>query len=58
MNNGEYYAKLGYPALCRAARKVAENAIKDNTKIPIWENGKVIYISPEKYLKELTKCKI
>ncbi len=39
------YTVLGFKALQRAAVKVAENARKNNLKIPIWTNGKVEYLS-------------
>jgi len=52
MSKGEYYARLGYAALCRAALQVAERAKKENRKIPIWEDGRIVYgfptITPEK----------
>ncbi|MBW2016859.1 MAG: hypothetical protein JRH13_14860 [Deltaproteobacteria bacterium] len=41
------YAALGLRALKRAAEKVAENARKDGSKIPIWRNGRIEYIIPE-----------
>jgi len=41
------YAALGLQALRRAAQKVAENARKDGSKIPIWRNGRIEYIIPE-----------
>jgi len=34
------YAALGLQALRRAAQKVAENARKDGSKIPIWRKGR------------------
>jgi hypothetical protein len=46
MSKSEHYAKLGYAALCRAAFEVAEKARKDNVKIPIWKDGKIIYGIP------------
>ena len=47
MSKGEYYAKLGYAALCRAAYEVAEKARKDKVKIPIWQDGKIEYGIPD-----------
>ena len=38
---------LGLQALRRAAAKVAEDARKNNYKIPYWENGRIIYEVPE-----------
>ena len=45
MKGNNIYSKLGFKALQRAAIKVAENARKNNLKIPIWKNGRVEYIS-------------
>lgn len=41
------YAVMGLKALRRAAVKVAEDARKNNYKIPIWRNGHIEYIFPE-----------
>ncbi len=41
------YTILGLKALQRAAKKVAENARKNNLKISIWKNGRIEYIIPE-----------
>ena len=46
MNEHKYYAEIGLKALKRAAAKVAEDARRNNYKIPIWENGRIIYITP------------
>lgn len=46
MSKGEYYARLGYAALCRAALGVAEKAKRENRKLPIWEDGRVVYGFP------------
>lgn len=46
MSKGEYYARLGYAALCRAALDVAEKAKRANRKLPIWENGRIVYGFP------------
>ncbi len=40
------YALLGLKALERAARKVAEDARKNNYKIPVWKNGRIVYEIP------------
>ena len=48
MKEYNIYTTLGFKALQRAAAKVAENARKNNFKIPIWENGRVEYLMPEK----------
>ena len=47
MKGHNNYTALGFKALKRAAIKVAENARKNNFKIPIWKNGKVEYLSHE-----------
>jgi len=41
--------EMGLKALRRAAKKVYEDARKNNIKIPIWNNGRVEYIDPEMY---------
>ena len=46
------YAALGLKALRRAARKVVEDAKKNNLKIPIWRDGKVEYMSPESLMSD------
>jgi hypothetical protein len=40
------YTEMGLRAMKRAAKKVYEDARKNNIKIPIWKNGKVEYIEP------------
>lgn len=47
MKKHNEYALKGLKALQRAARKVYENANKNNYKIPIWENGHIVYEVPE-----------
>jgi hypothetical protein len=46
MTKGEYYARLAYPALCRAALAVAEKARRENRKLPFWRDGRVVYEIP------------
>ena len=46
MKKHNKYAVLGLQALERAAKKVAENAIKNKNKIPIWENGSMKFKIP------------
>lgn len=41
------YSILGLKALHRAAVKVAEDAKKNNYKIPVWQNGKIEFEVPE-----------
>ena len=47
MKEHKKYAVLGLRALRRASAKVAENARKNNYKIPIWKNGRIEYEIPE-----------
>ena len=46
MEKHNKYTILGLKALQRAAAKVAENARKNNIKIPIWRNGRIEYEIP------------
>ncbi len=47
MKEHKKYAVLGLRALRRASAKVAENARKNNYRIPIWKNGRIEYEIPE-----------
>ena len=47
MKEHNIYTVLGLKALQRAAAKVAENARKNNFKIPIWKNGRIEYLMPD-----------
>ena len=47
MKDKNDYTEMGLRALRRAAKKVYEDARKNNIKIPIWKNGKVEYIDPK-----------
>jgi len=44
-NNKDYY-EMGLRSLKRAAKKVYEDAKKNNIKIPVWRNNQVEYIDP------------
>ncbi|MFV1975862.1 MAG: hypothetical protein ACC651_08935 [Candidatus Scalindua sp.] len=46
MKKHNKYALLGLNALERAAAKVAENARRNNYKIPVWKNGHIEYEIP------------
>lgn len=48
MEKNNEYTEMGLRAMKRAAKKVYEDARKNNYKIPIWKNGKVEYIDPAK----------
>ncbi len=41
------YVVIGLKALKRAAIKVADDARKNNYKIPIWRNGRIEHVIPE-----------
>ncbi|MES2663824.1 MAG: hypothetical protein V4629_11045 [Pseudomonadota bacterium] len=45
-NTYSYFTKIGLQAAKRAARKVIEQAHKDNKPMPIWDGEKVIYQIP------------
>ena len=47
MENQNNYATTALCALLRAAAKVADDARKNNYKLPIWRNGKIEYKVPE-----------
>ena len=46
MKKHNKYAVIGLKALRRAAAKVAEDARKNNYKIPVWRNGRIEYEIP------------
>lgn len=56
MKKHNRYTILGLKALQRAAKKVEENAIKNNLKIPIWKNGRIEYIVPEINTEQVTEA--
>jgi ribosomal protein S5 len=45
-NKHNRYSQLGLKALKRAVSKAADEAKKNNLKIPYWENGKIIFEVP------------
>ena len=47
MEKHNKYAVIGLKALRRAAAKVAEDAKKNNYKIPVWRNGRIEFEVPE-----------
>jgi hypothetical protein len=47
MESHNKYAKIGLKALRRAAFKVAEDARRNNYKIPIWRDGHIVHEIPE-----------
>ena len=47
MENQNKYVMMALKALKRAAAKVAEDARRNNYKLPVWTNGKIEYRVPE-----------
>jgi hypothetical protein len=47
MTKHNNYTLIGLKALQRAAKKVAEDARRNNYKIPVWRNGRIVYKAPE-----------
>ncbi len=52
MKRHNKYTLLGLKALQRAVQKVAENARKNNLKIPVWKDERVEFIIPEKITEQ------
>ena len=52
MKKRNKYAVLGLKALKRAALKVAEDAQKNNYKIPVWRDGRIEYEMPSLILQQ------
>lgn len=50
MNDKINYAEMGLRAMKRAAKKVYEDARKNNLKVPIWRNNRVEHIDPAEVL--------
>ena len=46
MTDKHDYAEMGMWSLRHAVKKGYEDIMKNNLKIPIWENGRVEYIGP------------
>lgn len=57
MEKHNKYSILGLKALRRAAVKVAENAKKNNYKIPIWKNGRIEYEIPQRITEQKAATK-
>jgi len=53
MEKHNKYAILGLKALQRAADKVADNARKNNQKIPIWRDGHIEFEIPQKITEQM-----
>jgi hypothetical protein len=48
MKEKNEYTTIGLKALLRAAQKAYIEAKKNSCKIPIWENGRIEFIPPER----------
>ena len=46
MENQNKYAAIALKALHRATARIAEDARKNNYKIPVWRNGHIEYKVP------------
>lgn len=46
MKKDNKYAIIGLKALQRAAQKVADDARRNNYKIPVWINGRIVHKIP------------
>ena len=53
MKKHNKYTLIGLVALKRAAEKVAEDARKNNYKIPVWVNGRIEYEIPGQITEHL-----
>ncbi len=50
MNEKISYSKLATKAMYRASKSAQKKAAELNLKLPIWKDGRIIYIEPEKGL--------
>ena len=48
------YSKLATDAMCRASKTAQKRAAELNLKIPVWKDGKILYIEPKDVLTK--KC--
>ena len=48
----KHYADFALPALRRATRNAYKDAAMRGLKIPIWQDGKVVYADPNELLKK------
>ncbi len=44
------YSKLAASAMCRASKSAQKKAASLNLKIPVWKDGKIIYVDPKEAL--------
>ena len=55
MNKSDYYAQIGLKVAERAARKVMEQANKENQPLPIWKQDHIEFQVPENPNKKIKK---
>ncbi len=48
------YSKLALNAMCRASKEAQKKAADNNLKMPIWKNGRIVYVEPNKI--QTKKC--
>jgi hypothetical protein len=49
------YSELAIDAMSRAAKQAQKQAAERNLKMPIWKNGKIIYVESKQILKLITQ---
>ena len=52
MNKKISYAELAFDAMCRASKHAQKKAAENNLKLPVWEDGKIIFADPKEMLKK------
>ncbi len=46
------YSQFAVSAMHRASKMAKKKALENKLKIPVWKNGKVIYLDADKYLPD------
>ena len=52
--NKESYSKLALNAMHRASKKAAEKAAILDLSIPVWKDGKIIFVKAKEKLQKLS----
>ncbi len=52
--NKESYSNLALNAMHRASKKAAEKAASLDLSIPVWKDGKIIFITAKEKLQKLS----
>ena len=50
----EPYSKIALNAMHRASKKAIEKAANLDLKIPVWKNGKIIFVKAKEKLRKLS----